>query len=107
MILAVFSVGVKAEPSLDDLFRQAEVTLASGLCLGRWQDAERFAREATVERRQFAFILAALTGRAEGVRRSLDLGAGIKQRTKELYSHATALHHAVCSRLSGQREGAG
>jgi hypothetical protein len=79
------------------LERGGEVTLASALCLGRWEDAERLAREATVEQRQFAFILAALTGRAEGVRRVLDLGAGINQRTRELYSHATALHHAVCS----------
>jgi len=79
------------------LERGGEATLASALCLGRWEDAERLAREATFEQRQFAFILAALTGRAEGVRRALDLGAEINQRTRELYSHATALHHAVYS----------
>jgi peptide-methionine (S)-S-oxide reductase len=79
------------------LERGGEATLAAALCLGRWEDVERLAPEANPEQRQFAFILAALTGRAEGVRRALDLGAGINQRTKELYSHATALHHAVCS----------
>lgn len=79
------------------LERGGEVTLASALCLGRWEDADRLARDATFEQRQFAFILAALTGRAAGVRRALDLGAEINQRTRELYSHATALHHAVYS----------
>jgi Ankyrin repeats (3 copies) len=83
-----------AERILD---RGGEVTLASALCLGRWEDVARLVPEANPVQRQFAFILAALTGRAEGVRRALDLGAEINEPSKALYSHATALHHAVCS----------
>jgi ankyrin repeat protein len=79
------------------LQRGGDVTLASALCLGRWDDVPRLAQEANPEQKQMAFVLAALTGRAEGVRRALDLGVAINRPSKELYSHATALHHAVCS----------
>lgn len=79
------------------LQRGGKLTLASALCLGRWDDVTRLTREADPEQKQFAFILAALTGRAEGVRRALDLGVEINQPSRDLYSHATALHHAVCS----------
>ncbi|HSE26927.1 MAG TPA: hypothetical protein VLA95_01760, partial [Gemmatimonadales bacterium] len=77
--------------------RGARPTLASALCLERWDDVERLAPEATPAQLQFAYILSALNGQAEAVRRALDLGADLGAPSPELYSHATAVHHAVCS----------
>lgn len=77
--------------------RGARPTLASALCLERWEDVERLAPEATPALLQFAYILSALNGKAEAVRRALDLGADLDAPSPELYSHATAVHHAVCS----------
>lgn len=77
--------------------RGARPSLASALCLERWEDVERLAPEATPAQLQFAYILSALNGKAEAVRRALDLGADLGAPSPELYSHATAVHHAVCS----------
>jgi ankyrin repeat protein len=79
------------------LQRGGAVTLASAFCLGLWDAVPRLAQQANAEQKQFAFILAALNGRAEGVRRALSLGVGLNQPSEHLYSHGTALHHAVCS----------
>ena len=73
------------------------LTLPSALCLGRWADVERLAPEADARNRQFGYILAALNGRAEAVARMLALGVDLNAPSQDLYSHATALHHAVCS----------
>jgi ankyrin repeat protein len=48
------------------------------------------------ERRK-AFVLAALNGKAESLRRMIALGAGVNTPSENLYAHGTPLHHAVCS----------
>ena len=77
--------------------RGAPLTLATALCLGRWDDAERLAPTATPRERQFALTLTALKGKAEAVRKLLALGVDLNGVSPDLYSHATALHHAVSS----------
>lgn len=77
--------------------RGASLSLASALCLGRWSDADRLAAAAGPRQLQFAFILAALNGLADAVRRALALGADLGAPSPDLYPHATAVHHAVCS----------
>jgi hypothetical protein len=77
--------------------RGAPLTLATALCLERWDDAARLAPAARAGERQFALVLAALNGRAEALRRMLALGVDVNARSADLYSHGTPLHHAVCS----------
>jgi hypothetical protein len=77
--------------------RCARVTLATALCLGRWDDVGRLGSTASPEERQFAFILAALRGRADALARVIELGVDLNAPCARLYSHATALHHAVYS----------
>ena len=75
--------------------RGAPLTLSTALCLERWDDANRLASEATPRQKQFAFTLAALKGRTEALRRLLAVGVDVNAVSPDLYSHATALHHAV------------
>ena len=77
--------------------RGASLTLATALCLGRWDDARRLAQGAMARERQFALILTALKGKAEAVQRLIELGVDVNASSPDLYSHATALHHAVSS----------
>jgi ankyrin repeat protein len=77
--------------------RGAPLTLATALCLGWWDDAERLAPTAPSRERQFALTLTALKGKPEAVRRLLALGVDLNGVSPDLYSHATALHHAVSS----------
>ncbi len=77
--------------------RGAKLTLATALCLERWDDVTRLGQTASASEKQFGFILAALNGKAEALRRMIDLGVDLNRPSAELYSHATALHHAVCS----------
>ena len=77
--------------------RGAKLTLATALCLERWGDAARLAQTASASEKQFGFILAALNGKAEALRRIIDLSVDLNRPSTDLYSHATALHHAVCS----------
>jgi peptide-methionine (S)-S-oxide reductase len=77
--------------------RGASLTLATALCLARWDDVRRLGPAATAGARQFGFILAALRGRAEALARVIDLGVDLNAPCADLYSHATALHHAVSS----------
>jgi hypothetical protein len=77
--------------------RGASLTLATALCLARWDDVRRLGPAATAGARQFGFILAALRGRAEALARVIDLGVDLNAPCVDLYSHATALHHAVYS----------
>jgi peptide-methionine (S)-S-oxide reductase len=77
--------------------RGARLTLATALCLGWWDDATRLAQSAPARERQFAFTLCALKGKAEALRRLIDLGVDVNGVSADLYSHATALHHAVSS----------
>jgi peptide-methionine (S)-S-oxide reductase len=77
--------------------RGARLTLAAALCLGRWDDAARIAETASARDRQVALVLSALNGRAEALRRLLPLGVDLDAYSTDIYTHATALHHAVCS----------
>jgi hypothetical protein len=77
--------------------RGASMTLATALCLARWDDVERLGPTASARDRQFGLILAALKGRADALARVIDLGVDLNAPCADLYSHATALHHAVSS----------
>ena len=77
--------------------RGAKPTLASAVCLGRWDDARRLSATASESEKQFTLVLAALNGKAEAVTWMLQAGAGINRPSADLYSHGTPLHHAVCS----------
>lgn len=77
--------------------RGATLTLATALCLERWDDVNRLAGSTTGREKQFALTLAALQGKAEAVRKMVDMGVDVNAVSPDLYSHATALHHAVHS----------
>ena len=77
--------------------RGAPLSLATALCLDMWEDADRLARTASPRDRQVALVLCALNGRSEALRRLLRLGVDLSAYSTDIYSHATALHHAVCS----------
>jgi Ankyrin repeats (3 copies) len=79
------------------LARGATPTLASAICLDRWEEAAQQVRDATMPQRQFALVLAALNGRAAGVKWMLECGCPVDQPSDDLYAHGTPLHHAVCS----------
>lgn len=77
--------------------RGAKLSLATALCMGRWDDAARIAPTARDRDKRFACTLAALRGNAEALRRLVDLGVEVSRPSEDLYSHATPLHHAVSS----------
>ena len=77
--------------------RGGTLTLAAALCLGQGDALPALHDAATLEQRQFAFVLSALNGNAEALRWMLDHGADINAPSGALYSHGTPLHHAVSS----------
>jgi peptide-methionine (S)-S-oxide reductase len=77
--------------------RGAELTLASAVCLGRWDNARRLVATASEATKQFALVLAALNGKAEAVKWMVEAGADVNRPSAELYAHGAPLHHAVCS----------
>jgi ankyrin repeat protein len=77
--------------------RGASMTLATALCLGRWEDARRLAGVASVADRKDAMVLAALNGNAPALRILIDTGVDLDSPSANIYAHATPLHHAVCS----------
>jgi peptide-methionine (S)-S-oxide reductase len=77
--------------------RGAKLTLAAALCLGRWDDVSRLAAAASDPEKRMGFVLAALNGKADALRRMIDLGADVNAPSEDLYAHGTPLHHAVCS----------
>jgi len=79
------------------LERGATLTLPAALCLERWDDVGRLAREASATEKQEALGLAALNGKAEALARLLPLGVDLNAFTSGFYTHATPLHHAVWS----------
>jgi hypothetical protein len=79
------------------LARGAPVSLATALCLGRWNDVRRLGPTASAEDKQFGLLLAALKGRADALTKVIALGVDLNVPCASLYSHATALHHAVYS----------
>jgi hypothetical protein len=81
--------------------RGATLTLATALSLGRWDDVARLAPASKPKEKQFGFVLAALNGKPDALRRMLEFGVDVNRPSENLYSHGTPLHHAVCS---GSRE---
>jgi peptide-methionine (S)-S-oxide reductase len=81
----------------DLVARGAQLTLATAVCLERWDDAQRFAQTASDEQKRFALVLAALNGKAAGVTWMIEAGADVNRPSENLYAHGTPLHHAVCS----------
>lgn len=77
--------------------RGGTLTLASALCLDRWDDVPALAGAATAAQRQFALVLAALNGKASAVKWLLDFGVPVDEPSADLYSHGRPLHHAICS----------
>jgi hypothetical protein len=77
--------------------RGAPLTLATALCLERWDDVARLLPAASTRDKQFGFILSALKGKTNALRRMIDAGVDIDNPSAHLYSHGTALHHAVGS----------
>ena len=77
--------------------RGETVTLAAALILGRRGDVDRLMPSASSAQKQFAFVLSALRGHTDALRRLLDAGVDVDQASADLYSHATPLHHAVSS----------
>ncbi|HEV8365319.1 MAG TPA: ankyrin repeat domain-containing protein [Gemmatimonadaceae bacterium] len=77
--------------------RGAKLTLATALCIGRWQDVAALADKASQRDKQFALTLAALNGKADGLVRLIPFGVDVSAPSRDLYAHATPLHHAVSS----------
>jgi hypothetical protein len=79
------------------LRRGATLTLATALCLERWGDVDRLGPAASARDKQLALVLAACKGKADALRRAIELGADVNAPSPDLYPHATPLHHAVSS----------
>jgi peptide-methionine (S)-S-oxide reductase len=77
--------------------RGAKLSLASAVCLGRWDDARPLAATASDAEKQFALVLAALNGKTQAVKWMVAAGADVNRPSADLYAHGTPLHHAVCS----------
>ena len=77
--------------------RGAKLTLGAALCLGRWDAADGLVAAASEHEKQFAFVLAALSGKADALRRMVRAGAALNTPSASLFSHGTPLHHAVSS----------
>jgi peptide-methionine (S)-S-oxide reductase len=80
------------------LERGAPLTLATAVCVGRLDDIPRLAASTSTRDKQMSLVLGSLNGRADGLVRLLQVGGiDVNTPSKDLYSHATPLHHAVCS----------
>jgi peptide-methionine (S)-S-oxide reductase len=77
--------------------RGAQLTLASAVCLGRWNGARQLVAAASKTEKQFALVLASLNGKVDAVKWMVEAGADVNLPSADLYAHGTALHHAVCS----------
>ena len=77
--------------------RGAPISLATALCLARWDDVRRLGPTASAEDKQFGLVLAALKGKSDALAKVIDFGVDLNAPCANLYSHATALHHAVYS----------
>jgi len=75
--------------------RGAPLTLATALCLERWDDGARLAEAAPPRRVRAEHAVAAVKGKTEAVRRLLAIGVDVNAVSPDLYSHASPLHHAV------------
>lgn len=79
------------------VLRGAPLTLAIALCLGRYPEVSQLAKTASDREKRFGFVLAALNGKALALGRMIRMGIDVNRPSEDLYSHGTALHHAVCS----------
>lgn len=77
--------------------RGAPLTLAAALCLERWDDVDRLVTMASERKKRFSFVLSALNGKAQALRRMIREGVDVNAPSEDLYSHGTPLHHAVSS----------
>jgi peptide-methionine (S)-S-oxide reductase len=77
--------------------RGAPLTLATALCLERWDDVDRLVEPASDAQKQLALVLSALNGKADAVGRMVRAGVDVNRPSADLYAHGTPLHHAVCS----------
>lgn len=75
--------------------RGARLTLSTAICIGRFNEAEILIQYSSADIKQFSLILAALRGNAKAVAFMISHGVDINKPSQNLYSHATALHHAV------------
>ena len=80
------------------LKRGAKPSLPTALCLERWEEADELAKSASPDQKQLCLVLAALNGKAKAVARVIAYKEiDVNKPSEHLYSHATALHHAVWS----------
>jgi peptide-methionine (S)-S-oxide reductase len=77
--------------------RGAPLSLAAAACLDRPDDLDRLGPLASAREKQFALVLAALRGKAAALSRIITLGGDVARPSRDLYAHATPLHHAVSS----------
>ena len=77
--------------------RGAALTLEVALCLGWWNDVDRLLQITDKNEKQFAFVLSALHGKVDALRRLMTAGVDVNAPSAGLYSHGTPLHHAVSS----------
>jgi hypothetical protein len=76
----------------------APLTFAAAICFEQVEDIARLAASADENNRLEALVLAALNGNARAIRLMTSLGGfNINSPCRDIYSHATPLHHAVCS----------
>ena len=75
----------------------ANISLATALCIDKWELVPSLALTASQEEKQFALTLCALNGRKNGIESLIPYGVMLNEPSSKLYSHATALHHAVWS----------
>jgi peptide-methionine (S)-S-oxide reductase len=72
--------------------------LPTSLCLERWKEADELAKSASRDQKQLSLVLAALNGKTKAVARVIIYNEiDVNKPSEHLYSHATALHHAVWS----------
>lgn len=77
--------------------REAPLTLATALCLGRLDEGKLLATEANDEHRQTALVAAALNGKTDAIQTLIALGVDVNTPSTVIHPHATPLHHAVDS----------
>jgi len=77
--------------------RGAPLTLSTALHLGRWDDVDRLLTTATDRDKQLSFVMSALRGKPDALRRMIRAGVDVNAPSADLYAHATPLHHAVSS----------
>ena len=77
----------------------AMLTLATAVCLGRYNEAKELIEQTSDKDRQMALTLAALKGKAEGVKFLMENipQIDINKNKSGLYEHASPVHHAVDS----------